>query len=84
MDDTPRPDMAARGRIGALVTNSRYGGREITQKARDTFRASFQLVVDPDGLLEPQERQRRAELARRAHYVRLARLSVIARRRNAA
>jgi hypothetical protein len=75
--------MAARGRIGALVTNSRYGGREITQKARDTFRASFAVLVDPGGVLPPQERERRAENARKAHYARLARISVAKRRRAA-
>jgi hypothetical protein len=83
MKGTPRSDMAARGRLGALVTNSRYDGLALTQAARDTFRRSFELEVDPEGVLDPVERVRRAEFARRAWYTRMSRRSVAARRKAA-
>ncbi len=51
-----------------------------TQPARDAFRARFEDQVDPDRILEPEERARRAESARRAHYARMALLSAQARR----
>ena len=61
-----------RGRIGALVMHSRNDARATTAKARETFLARFEREVDPDGVLPPAERQRRAEFARRAHMARLA------------
>jgi len=40
--------------------------------ARADFRRRFALLVDPDGALDPQERERRATAAMRAHMTRLA------------
>lgn len=77
-------EMARRGRIGALVTLSRHDARDLTAKARATFIASFEAKVDPDGILPPAERTRRAEMARRAHYARMAGASVRARSRGGA
>src|SRR5215213_2728185 len=73
-------EMAQRGRIGAHVTHSRHDARELTAPAREAFLSKFERDVDPDGVLSPQERRRRAEHARRAHMARIARLSAIARR----
>jgi hypothetical protein len=42
--------------------------------------ATFEAQVDPDGILEPAERARRAESARKAHFGRLALASAKARR----
>lgn len=70
---------ALRGRVGGFVTASRVDGRENTAAARATFRESFVLLVDPEGVLPPGERARRAEAARRAHYARLALKSAQAR-----
>jgi hypothetical protein len=42
--------------------------------------ARFERQVDPDGVLPPQERARRAEYARRAHFQQLALRSAKARR----
>src|SRR5688500_6485570 len=64
--------MAARGRIGGYVTHSRHDSRELTQPARDAFRAKIEREVDPEGKLPEAERLRRAESARRAHYARIA------------
>jgi hypothetical protein len=74
-------DMALRGRIGAFRLHATNDPRETTSKARATFRSSFDLLVDPEGRLPIRERARRAEAARRAHYVRIARLSAQARSR---
>jgi hypothetical protein len=54
-----------------------------TAKARAAFTDRFQQEADPDGVLAPEERARRAEHLRRAHYKRLALKSVQARRKRA-
>ncbi len=51
-----------------------------TERARRSFRQSFEAVVDPDGILEPAERTRRAEHAYKAHMASLALKSAKARR----
>ena len=55
-----------------------------TAPARQAFRNKFEIQVDPDGVLDPTERARRAESARSAHMARLAFLSAQARRRKKA
>ena len=50
-----------------------------TQAARRAFVKSFEAKVDPDGVLPPAERARRAESARKAHYAALALKSSTAR-----
>lgn len=52
-----------------------------TSAGRAAFLASFERKVDPDGLLDPDERQRRADRALQAHMIRLAARSAEARRR---
>lgn len=54
-----------------------------TQPARDAAMARFEKQVDPDGVLDPAERARRAEHARKAHMLELTAKSVAARRRKA-
>lgn len=85
MPRNPHPDpiLSMRGRMGAHVAHSRNDPHEITAKARATYRASFETVVDPAGLLAPDERARRADHLRRAHYVELALKSAVARRARA-
>jgi hypothetical protein len=73
-------EMARRGRIGAHVTHSRHDARELTAPARAAFLTTFEKQVDPDGVLPPDERRRRATHARKSHMARLARLSVLARK----
>jgi hypothetical protein len=53
--------------------------RETTAKGRAAFLARFDREVDPEGLLEPDERRRRAEQARRAYFARLSLTAVKAR-----
>jgi hypothetical protein len=67
------------GRLGGLTTRSRNDPTAYTAAARATFAASFELEVDPDGTLPPEERAARADAARRAHYLRLAAKSAQAR-----
>lgn len=76
-------EMARRGRIGALVLHSRHDPKETTAKARETFLSKFEREVDPNGELPDDERRRRAEYAKKAHFARLARASAEARRKNA-
>ena len=83
MPGDPRFDpslMALRGRIGGHATASRHDSKQLTSTARAVFRESFDKVVDPDGLLAPEERARRAAHARSEHFSRLAYLSAAARR----
>jgi hypothetical protein len=54
-----------------------------TAPARAAFLDRFEREVDPDGVLEPAERTRRAEHARKAYFSQLALKSARARRRRA-
>jgi hypothetical protein len=51
-----------------------------TAPARRAFMDRFEREVDPDGELPIEERQRRAEHARKAYFLRLALASAKARR----
>jgi hypothetical protein len=52
-----------------------------TAPARKAFLDRFAREVDPEGVLPPEERARRATAARKAFYARLALMSAQARRR---
>ena len=52
-----------------------------TAPARAAFLDRFEREVDPEGVLAPQERARRAEHARKAYFTRLALKSARARRK---
>lgn len=54
-----------------------------TANARAAADARFERQVDPDGVMPEAERRRRAEAARRAHYLRMALKSADSRRRRA-
>ena len=54
-----------------------------TAAARAAFADRFEKQVDPDGVLTPDERARRAEHARQAHMTRLALKSAQSRRARA-
>jgi len=68
-----------RARIGAFALHAKYDSRQIAARATRGFLARFEREVDPDGLLSPEERTRRAEYARRSYMTALA-----GRRRRAA
>jgi hypothetical protein len=50
-----------------------------TARARHAFLSRFEREVDPEGVLTPQERARRAEHAKKAYFLRLAAASSKAR-----
>jgi hypothetical protein len=67
-------------RAAAYRLHSLYDSRELTANARAAFQDRFAQQVDPDRILPEEERQRRAECARRAYFAALAAKSVRARR----
>ena len=70
-----------RARLAAHSLPAQNDSSRLTAAARAAFLSSFERQVDPDGLLSPAERHRRADQARKAHFTRLALLSAQARRR---
>jgi len=76
------PERSLRGQIAAHDSWARTEDRTArTAKARQALEDKFLSQVDPNGLLPPAERAKRAENARQAHYKRMALKSVQARRR---
>jgi hypothetical protein len=67
--------------MAAYKLHSQYDSRELTEAARRTFNERFEREVDPDGVLSPSERHRRAGAARKAYFTNLALRSAQARRR---
>ena len=77
-------EASLRARKAAYSLHARYDGREITAGARAAFLGRFERQVDPDLLLTPEERQRRALYARKAYMTGLALKSSRARRARSA
>jgi len=76
-----RGEASLRARIASYSRWAATGDRTAaTAPARAAFESRFERLVDPEGKLRPEERALRAESARKAHIVRLAYLSVKARR----
>jgi hypothetical protein len=81
----PRPpadnnDRVLRARMAAYLLHSQITDpAEHTAPARAAFLSRFEREVDPDGILDPQERARRAERAKKAYFIRLALASAKAR-----
>ena len=50
-----------------------------TAPARDAFLARFEKQVDPDGLLDPEERRKRAENAKKAYFLAMSYKATAAR-----
>src|SRR5829696_9208500 len=73
-------ERSLRARLAAYALHAQRDPRETTANGRAAFLARFDREVDPEGLLEPEERRRRAEQARRAYFTRLALASAKARR----
>lgn len=72
-----------RARLAAHESWARTGDRSArTAAARARFLQRFEDEVDPGRTLDPEERARRAEHARKAYFARLALLSAQARRRS--
>jgi len=80
------PDRAAvpdiNKRIAAEISWSRtHDRRARTQPGRDKFLERFEREVDPEGTLPPAERLKRAEHAKKAYMLRLAKRSARVRKR---
>jgi hypothetical protein len=76
-------ERSLKARMAAHALHARRDSREHTAPARAAFLARFEDEVDPDRLLSPAERARRAEHARKAYFTRLALASARARRQRA-
>lgn len=94
MAEQDRPVLAANGRtpeenalIASLAAHAQWATEPDrtarTAAARRAFLARFEREVDPEGVLDPIERAKRAENARQAYYKRLALKSATARRKRA-
>ncbi len=70
-----------RARIAGYALAAQRDPLEYTAAGRASFMARFEREVDPEGVLPPKERARRAEAAKRAHFSRLAYKSAQARAR---
>jgi hypothetical protein len=70
-----------RAQLGAHAQWARCDDRtERTAAARKGFNKRFENQVDPDGILDPAVRAKRAENARQAYMLKLALASAKARR----
>ena len=78
---TPQ-ERTLRAKIGAFSLHAE--GKTNTLPARTAFLSRFETQVDPQNTLPIAERQRRAECARHAYFLKLALKSAQARRRRAA
>ncbi len=81
------PDTAHRSLIARLAAHQSWANTSDpaarTAPARAAARDRFEREVDPEGVLPPVERARRAEHARKAYFTRLALKSAQARRKKA-
>jgi hypothetical protein len=73
-------ERSLRARLAAHTLHARCEARQTTAAARTGFLARFEREVDPDSALDPIERRRRAEHARRAYFIRLSLAAVQAKR----
>ena len=66
-------DRVLRARIAAHMLHAQITDpAEHTAPARAAFLSRFEREVDPDGILDPQERARRADHAKKAYFLKLA------------
>ena len=69
-------------RIGAHALHAKVADPTAhTAPARKAFLDRFERQVDPDGTLDPVDRARRAEHAKKAYFLSLALKSAAARRK---
>lgn len=73
-------ERSMQARIAAHSLHAQYDSRELTAAGRKAFMDSFERKVDPEGVLDPAERRRRADHARKAHFTAMALKSAQARR----
>jgi len=76
-------DLSLLGRLGAYSQHAKHDVRETTRAARAARDQKFIDEVDPEGTLDPAERDRRVVAARKAYFTRISLLSAEARRNRA-
>lgn len=77
-------ELSMRGQLGAHALWAKTEDRAArTEAARKGFQRRFENQVDTPGTLDPEERHRRAQHARKAHMLKLAMASAKARRQRA-
>lgn len=75
-------ERSANARAAALTRVAQEGGEKVVEHLNNGGRfARYERQVDPDGVLAPDERYRRAKAAERADMVRLAQRSAAKRRK---
>lgn len=68
-----KDDRVLRARMAAHLLHAHISDEaEHTAPARAAFLSRFEREVDPDGVLDPEERARRAEHAKKAYFLKLA------------
>ncbi|HXH56555.1 hypothetical protein [Iamia sp.] len=80
MSNLSPTERSLRARHAALTRWSHTDSAEASEAARRRQLDRYEHEVDPDGLLDPAERTRRADRARKAHMADLARRSAKSRR----
>jgi hypothetical protein len=73
-------ERALRARAAAYAMHAKHDSKKAALRGQAALLAKFERQVDPDGLLTPGERRRRALHARRAHMASLALISAQSRR----
>lgn len=80
-----QPSPAELSLAGRIAANTRWAKEPdryaATAPAREGMAAKFEREADPDGVLPPAERARRAESLRKAYFARLGLRSAQSRRR---
>jgi hypothetical protein len=72
LDPATRSRIAtAAGRTGGLRNVAKNGAAGVSAPARRGFMRRFELQVDPEGRLSPEERASRARFAMKAHMAEL-------------
>ena len=78
------PDASHTKLRAQIAANARWANTAdrsaATAKARQAARDRFDKMVDPDGVLTPEERAKRAASARKAHMQKMALASAKARK----
>lgn len=81
----PVKDPGERALLARIAIHARWAKTDdrsaATAPARRAFRDRFEKQVDPEGVLPPAERAKRADSARKAFYLKLAYKSAAARRK---
>lgn len=76
-------ERSMRAKLAAHQRWAKEDPRNAMKEARRGLESKFERDADPEGVLDPAERHRRAEHLRKAHFLKLSLASAQARRRKA-